>query len=219
MGGDYIVKKMIHLLGNIPNNITLACSGGPDSMGALAFLLQGRKNVTLAYFNHGSAHGNTAQKFVTDIANKHGLHLKIGSISRPQNKEESIEEYWRNERYNFLHKLPGSVITAHHLDDVAEWWVFSSLNGQSRLIPYRKYPNIIRPFLKSPKCLLLNCVIAQNMPFLHDPSNTNTRYRRNLIRKKIMPYAFEVNPGLHKVLSKKIEKAYQAAECQIRPAC
>ena len=213
------MKKMIHLLGKIPNNITLACSGGPDSMGALSFLLRGRKNVTLAYFNHGTAHGSEAQAFVASIADKYSLPLKIGNVLREQRRDESAEEYWRNERYLFLHKLPGQVITAHHLDDVAEWWVFSSLNGQSKLIPYRRRPNVIRPFLKSPKTLLLNCVAAHDMPFLHDPSNINIRYRRNLIRKKIMPHAFEVNPGLYKTLSKKIDAAYQLAEHPQLPAC
>ena len=67
--------------------------------------------------------------------------------------------------------------------------------------------------------MLTNCAIKRNVPFLQDPSNFDTRYRRNLIRKKIMPFTFEVNPGIYKMLSKKLDAAYQTAEKQIRPVC
>ena len=123
------MSNMIQLLGSIPNNVTLACSGGPDSMAILAFLLRGRKNVKLVYFNHGTKHADSAQAFVEQVAHERNLSLEIGNIKRDRLPSESVEEYWRNQRYNFFNQFSGPLITGHHLDDVAEWWIFSSLNG------------------------------------------------------------------------------------------
>ena len=213
------MSNMIQLLGSIPNNVTLACSGGPDSMAILAFLLRGRKNVKLVYFNHGTKHADSAQAFVEQVAHERNLSLEIGNIKRDRLPSESVEEYWRNQRYNFFNQFSGPLITGHHLDDVAEWWIFSSLNGTSRLIPYRREPNVIRPFLKATKSQLVRCALSQGFSFLQDPSNSNVRYRRNLIRKKIMPHAFEVNPGLYKMLRKKIDAEFQRQSRADLPVC
>jgi hypothetical protein len=32
------------------------------------------------------------------------------------------------------------------INDVAEWWIFSSLHGESKLIPFQN-KNVVRPFL------------------------------------------------------------------------
>ena len=53
--------KMIRILGNIPNQVTVACSGGPDSMAIIDFLRKGRKGVTVAHFDHGTDHGISAR--------------------------------------------------------------------------------------------------------------------------------------------------------------
>jgi tRNA(Ile)-lysidine synthase TilS/MesJ len=58
---------MIKLLGKIPNTVTLACSGGPDSMAALDFLMRGRKRVKVAHFDHGTEHGSKARKILAEF--------------------------------------------------------------------------------------------------------------------------------------------------------
>ena len=57
---------MIRILGKIPKNVTVACSGGVDSMAVVNFLLEGRRNVNLAYFNHDTQHSRKAQEFVEE---------------------------------------------------------------------------------------------------------------------------------------------------------
>ena len=47
---------MIRIIGKIPSTVTVACSGGIDSMVFVDFLLQGRRKVNLAYFNHDTQH-------------------------------------------------------------------------------------------------------------------------------------------------------------------
>ena len=95
---------MIRIIGKIPHTITIACSGGIDSMVFTHFLLQGRKKVNLAYFNHDTQHSHIAQKFVENYANQNNLNLFIGRVKGSKGKR-SLEEFWRDERYDFLQRI------------------------------------------------------------------------------------------------------------------
>ena len=196
----------IDFLGKIPNKVTLACSGGPDSMAVLDFLRSGRKEVTVAYFHHGTAHGDVAFDFLKGYCLENNIpfvHSKISSGMKP--KSMSSEEWWRSERYMFFDSIPGKKITCHHLNDVAEWWIFSSLNGNPRLIPYQN-GDVIRPFLLTPKESFIDWCKRKNVPYVTDPGNTDLKFARSRIRNMIMPEALSVNPGLLKVLKKKLIK-------------
>ena len=104
-------------------------------MVALDFLLNGGYRPVVVHFDHGTDHGDEAKEFVRKRCKELNLKLVIGQIGRDKRKDESIEEYWRDERYSYFGKFPGKLITVHHLDDVVEWWIFSSLHGKPRLIP------------------------------------------------------------------------------------
>jgi tRNA(Ile)-lysidine synthetase-like protein len=142
---------MIRIIGKIPHNLTVACSGGIDSMAVVHFLLQGKKKVNLAYFNHDTQHSHKAQEFVENYASDNKLNLVIGRVKGCKGKR-SLEEFWRDERYDFLQRISSNyTITCHHLDDCVETWLMSSFHGQSKLIPYHRGGNIYRPFLMTTK--------------------------------------------------------------------
>jgi len=234
---------MIKLLGSIPNKIAIAVSGGPDSMAALNFLRNGGKREVLAlHFNHGTGrHSVEAEALLQCYCEDNGVPLVVGQLSRGKLKEESKEEFWRNERYSFFGDYllgPFSqlmqpserrrinayqieydlladfyysnppIITCHHLDDAVETWIFTSLHGNSMLIPYKR-DNFIRPFLSTRKAELTDWCENKRIPYIIDPSNEDTSYMRNFIRHTLLPNALRVNPGLHKVVRKRVEKAYR----------
>jgi tRNA(Ile)-lysidine synthase len=126
----------------------------------------------------------------------------IGNMDRGS---KSTEEHWRDERIMFLEGLEGAIITGHNLDDVVEWYLFSTLHGQSKLIPYQRN-NIIRPFLSTSKKELESWCDRHGVPYMNDPSNKDEKYMRSIIRHKILPEALRVNPGLATVIKKKVEK-------------
>jgi len=194
---------MIRLLNKVPKTIMVACSGGVDSMAVLDFLCNSDRRVAVAHFNHGTAQANIAQEFVEDYCTVHDIPCVVGKIVKDKDPAESWEEYWRQERYGFLEKFSSPVVTAHHLDDVCEWWLFSSLHGKPALIP-STYKNIIRPFLCTAKQVFEKWCAAKAVPYFIDESNVDTRYMRNFIRHEMMQQALHVNPGLRKVLAKKI---------------
>tara|TARA_B100000029_G_scaffold491738_1_gene552261 strand:+ start:162 stop:791 length:630 start_codon:yes stop_codon:yes gene_type:complete len=196
---------LIQLACPVPRDVIIACSGGVDSMVALDFFVKGRKNIKVAHFDHGTPHAQLAKRFVESYCRDHEIELLQSRVTRPKLDSESPEEYWRNERLSWLYSLPGQVITAHHLDDAVEWWIFSSLNGIGRVIPSSN-KNIIRPFLWTPKEELINWSKRKKVPYIKDESNKDVRYARNRIRHNILPEALKINPGLYKVVKKKLQE-------------
>ncbi|MDX1535263.1 MAG: tRNA lysidine(34) synthetase TilS [Candidatus Spechtbacterales bacterium] len=198
---------MIHVLGKIPRKIHIAVSGGPDSMTALDFL-SNNHDVTAMYFHHGTKFGDDCMEFVSDYCKKNDIPLLTEKISRKKKKSESPEEYWRNERYAWFNSFDAPIVTAHNLDDAVEWYIFTSLHGEAKLIPY-KNNNVIRPFLITSKSEFLEWAERKNVPFLKDPANSDRKYARSTIRHDIMPHALKVNPGLYKVVRKMLQEEYK----------
>lgn len=194
---------MLKMIGSLPRSCVVACSGGVDSMAVLSFLMRGKGHVTVAYFNHGTQHSEQTQNFVEEFCSLNRLQLTVGRIQGGKAPRESWEEYWRHGRYSFLQSLSLPVLTAHHLDDCIEQWLFSSFHGNPQIIPYRN-GNVIRPFLPTKKESFRAWCVDKGVPWIDDLSNQDTRYMRNHIRHNVMPQVLKVNPGIAKVIRKKV---------------
>jgi len=196
---------MIKVLSEIPKSeFGLACSGGVDSMAILDFLIKGKYNPHVLYFNHNTEHGHEAEKFITDYCKEKSLKLTIGRTElRPTSNKEKI---WSDLRYEFFSQFDFPIMTCHHLDDCVETWIWSSLNGQSKIIPYRNQ-NVIRPFRLNRKYEFVDWCERKGIEWIEDKSNSDTKYMRNFIRHELMPKALVVNPGLYKVVAKVVKEA------------
>jgi tRNA(Ile)-lysidine synthase len=199
---------MLHQLINIPHNehFYVACSGGVDSMAIASFYKLGNKKFTLAYFNHGTQQANSMEKHVLEWGMKNDVPVVVGTINdaRTLGKGHSPEEYFRTCRYEWFDKLPvSSIITCHHLNDVAETWIFSNLHGEAKLIAARR-GRFLRPFLTTPKENLTEWCLRHGVDWVEDRSNNDLNIPRNLIRHVILPQSLKINPGLLKVLRKKL---------------
>ena len=196
---------MIRLSMKLPSRLAVAVSGGADSMAALNFLSR-KKDVTALHFNHGTPHADLAQRVVVEYCRDNNISCIIGDIGlKACPPRTSLEDFWRKQRYRFFEESAGelSVITCHHLDDVIETWLFTSLHGDPRLIPSKR-GRYLRPFLSTRKAVLEGWCEDKEVPNIFDPSNNDTNFMRNYIRHEIVPKALRVNPGLPKVLRKKI---------------
>ena len=200
---------MIRIIGKIPRMVTVACSGGIDSMCVVDFLRRGNRKVHLAYFNHDTHHSHQAEKFVKQYCGKNNVFLTVGRVKGLKGKR-SIEEFWRDERYKFLENLNSEfIITAHHLDDVVETWLMSSFHGNPKLIPYKRNESVFRPFLMTEKKAFKNYAEKYNVEYLEDPTNTSINYMRNYTRHNIVPHVLKVNPGIRKTIKKKLIEIYK----------
>jgi tRNA(Ile)-lysidine synthase len=195
---------MITLLVPLPKQLTVAFSGGVDSCAAVDFLSR-KHDVTCAFFHHGTENSERAYEFVANFCSDRRLSLIFARISEPDvPKGISQEEHWRDQRYTFLRTL-GPVITAHHLDDCVETYIHSALNGTPKVIPMIRN-NVLRPFLTTRKSELISWCQRHDVLWIEDISNQDSKYMRNYIRNELMPHALRVNPGLHTLVKKVVEK-------------
>jgi len=183
-------------------------------MAVLDFLRRGKKNITVLHYNHGTLHANTAQDTVVKYCKNYDIVVHIDKLLLHPPDGESRENYWRKCRYKFFNdatSLP--IITCHHLDDAVENWIFTSLHGNPMMIPLAR-DQFIRPFLVTPKEVLLEWCDRKSVPYVIDPSNYDTSFMRNYIRAEIMSKAMFVNPGLKKVIKKKILGMKKTIDCK-----
>ena len=193
------------LLGKINKECYVACSGGKDSMSLLTFLLNGRRNVTVLYFNHGTEHGKEAELFLQDYCIKHKLCLHIGTYFG----KEKTEQAWRNARYKFFSFFKDKpILTGHKLQDNIETFLFSTIKGTSKFIPYQR-DNIIRPFLLVSNDEINKYCKKNNVIWIEDPSNAECNYDRNKIRNEVIPVLKQINPGLEKTFFKRCIEKYK----------
>lgn len=196
---------MIKLQGKLPRQLYVAVSGGVDSMVVLDFLKRNHE-VRVLHFHHGTGHSDKAQHFVKDYCRKNKLSYHTDRIIGTVPLGRSREEYWREHRYNFLSRFTDApVVTAHHLDDCVETWVFSSLNGTGKIVPYRRN-YVVRPFRLNRKRDLQLWADLKGVPYISDPSNNDLCFRRNYIRHEMMSHILEVNPGIHTTIAKKVKE-------------
>lgn len=194
---------MLKLLFPMPKQVTVAFSGGVDSVAVVDFLSK-KHDVTCAFFHHGTENSDRALKFVTQFCTDRNLPMFLGVLNYDKPKDMSYEEFWREERYQYLATL-GPVITAHHLDDCVETYIWSALHGKPK-VPNLVRGNVIRPFLTTPKQAFIDWCTRKNLSWCEDLSNEDERYTRNYVRKNLVPHALKVNPGLHKTVKKIVEK-------------
>ena len=198
---------MIKIQGKVPRKVMVAVSGGVDSMAALDFLRRNHE-VEVFHFNHGTENSERAEDVVRRYVTKYDIPFQIRGIdnrSKPQGR--SWEDWWREERYKWMdvfadRHLP--IVTCHHLDDCVETWIWSSLHGTGKIVPYRR-KNILRPFRQTRKRDFELWAALYNVPYAEDASNGDTRYTRNYIRHDMMPHVLRVNPGIHKTVLKKVK--------------
>ena len=79
------------------------------------------------------------------------------------------------------------------------------MHGTGKIIPYSRNDRILRPFRLTRKRDLELWANLKSVPYIEDDSNADTCYTRNYIRHEMMPHVLRVNPGIHKVISKKVK--------------
>lgn len=174
-------------------------------MAALDFLRRNH-DVTVLHFNHGTAHGERAEEFVLRYCRENRIPFIVDRVRQTIPPGPSREEWWREKRYEFFHKYAvDPVVTCHHLDDCVETWVWSSMHGTGKWIPYRNR-NVVRPFRLTRKRDFEYWCSFNNVPWIEDDSNADIGYTRNYIRHEMMPHVLKVNPGIHKTIAKKVKE-------------
>lgn len=185
-------------------HFALAVSGGADSLSMMVLAHQAQQknlNFTVLSFNHNlRPEAANEARYVAKLAKQFGLPVKVLSW-QPQNKLADVQAKARMARYEAMlaycarQKLDG-LILAHHLQDQAETFLQrlirgSSVDGLSAMqavsyldkMPIGGQVPIVRPFLETDQAALHQCLTASGLQPVQDPSNSDNRFQRVLLRE------------------------------------
>lgn len=206
-----------HQLFDDEKKILIALSGGADSVFALYFFhkYSNKYNITIAaaHVNH-SLRGSESlrdKNFCRKLCGKLDLEFYSKTVnvkSFAKKNKYSIEEAARILRYKKLEEILAKskselIVTAHNADDNSETVLLNIVNGTgleglSGISVKRE--NIIRPFLCLSKEQITEYLKSENIDFVEDSTNNDLSFRRNFIRKEILPKLLELNPSLNRVV-------------------
>ena len=207
---------LFNLTHKLPDHCFVAVSGGVDSMSALHWLASGNKNrvAGVVYISHGTAYSweasSAVRKYFSQLREENKLHLttilKGHSIDDLPGPGESVENFWRDKRYEYFRIASLPVVLAHNFDDCVEEYIMCTMvRGREGTIPYQ-HGNCIRPFRLWKKASICAYAKRHKIPYVEDPSNVDVSFKRNFIRHLIAPKVVELNPGIYKIVGKMIEK-------------
>ncbi|MFL2983396.1 MAG: tRNA lysidine(34) synthetase TilS [Candidatus Neomarinimicrobiota bacterium] len=192
-------KKEINSFSELCNNdkIIVSVSGGLDST-ALLLLLHHLScfQLVVAHINHNLRNqSNNDEEYVKNLCKELKIPFFVKSLNPlKRDKKQSVEEWGRNERYDFLNKLLEKtkfkwIMTAHHANDQVET-LLMNLSRQSGIAGLRgiakQREKIIRPLLIFTKDEIRFFAKKNKFPFCEDLSNLDINKTRNFIRQKVL---------------------------------
>lgn len=195
----------------------VAVSGGVDSMVLLHALVRLAPRLGLriqvTHVHHG-LRGRSADRdaaLVSAEAVRHGVPVSVERLApatRPAGT--SVQGWARDARYARLEAVRKKIraawiVTAHTQNDQAETVLLNLLRGTGPRgvagIPGRR-GRILRPLLAVSRGEVEAYAAAQGVVFREDPSNRSVAYRRNRIRRQLLPLlAREYNPRIVEALA------------------
>lgn len=197
---------------------------------ALARIREPTRRVVLAHVDHGlrpdsADHAAAAEQLASAL----GLPIRLERLGgRPEaiHTGLGVEEAARRERYRLLadavrEEGAGALVLAHHRDDQAETVLLHLVRGAgtggaagmaeltTRRIPWWDNPRepadsvaIWRPMLAEPRAVLAAYVASLGLAPLHDPTNDDPAFRRNLVRHEVLPVLERAWPGAAAALAR-----------------
>jgi tRNA(Ile)-lysidine synthase len=215
-----IESALLSAINNYPQTpLIIAYSGGVDSqvlLHALAELKHAKKisnRITVCHINHGlSANANTWQAFAEKECIKLKLTFVACEVNVKQKAQHSLEALARDARYQALYSLydeQSLIITGHHRDDQTETFLLalkrgSGLKGLSAMASKINQGKdiILRPLLNVSRAEIVHLANQQQLKWVEDESNSDTRFDRNFIRQTIMPLLSERWPSITQTINR-----------------
>ncbi len=204
---------------SISKTVLVAFSGGYDSMCLLNVLLELNLHPIAIHLNHNwrGEESRQEEENCRKFCQTHGLEFYSETLPAGV---KATETEAREARYDFFERCARkfnskAVLTAHNADDNAETILYriakgTGIEGLKGISPVRGI--YYRPLLTTYRTEIEEYCKKHNLTPNSDSSNENTRYKRNLIRKNILPELEKINPEAKSALNTLSENARNDAE-------
>ena len=212
--------------------LAVAVSGGPDSLVLLDALLAARERggpaLHVLHFDHAWRPGSAAvARDVQAVCRARGVALTSERAARSApDPGESREMAARRQRHDFLRRAGAQlgvvrVATGHQADDQVETMLMNLARGggPDALQGMRLDDGwTLRPLLTVWRSQVETYAMVRRLPTHRDPANDSPDFRRNRIRREVIPLLDEIYPGVRKALLRAGALAAPAAEPMVRSA-
>jgi len=204
---DQFLKNNLNLIPQYKQKkFLLAVSGGVDSMVLLHLFKKHDLSFEVAHCNFQlrGIDSDNDELFVKEVCeiNNIKFHIKHFDTKRIESSsKDSIQMIARKLRYNWFKHLCKEytidyIVTAHHLNDQIETFFLNlcrgtGINGLKGIEVLKD--RLFRPLINVSKENILSYSKLNSISFREDESNLSTKYKRNLIRHKIIPLFEELN--------------------------
>ena len=168
--------------------VDLAVSGGPDSVGLALLALEAGLVATLHHVDHHARpdSGEDAD-FVRALGARLGTPVSAHDVSVPVGP--NFEARARAARRAVL---PGGALTGHTMDDLAETVLLNVLRGAGLDGLSPMVGDATKPLLGVRRADVAAYVAGRGVQVRHDPTNVDSRFRRNRVRHEVLPLLDEV---------------------------
>lgn len=179
-------------------------SGGRDSacMLDLAVRVRGAEAVTALHVNYGlREEADEDERHCAELCRRLGVALEVEHPRRPESGS-NLQAWARNERYAAAARLAGgqegAIVTGHTADDQVETILYRLASSPSRraLLGMRlKDGRLVRPLLSTTRAETTAYCEERGLPWRDDASNEEADYKRNLLRREVIPQLDRIHPA------------------------
>ncbi|HLZ33997.1 MAG TPA: tRNA lysidine(34) synthetase TilS [Nitrospira sp.] len=212
---DTVQEQQLFIPGQ---HLLVAVSGGPDSVALLSLLASmapdWRLTLTAVHFNYGlrGSESDGDEAFVSTLCRERGIALLI---RRPtlvkERRQSSLQALARDARYAAMKSITyeigaDRIVVGHTANDQAETMLMWMLRGAGLTglagMPFIREALIVRPLLAVSRKEILDYLRQEGLQYRRDSSNESVRFRRNRIRRELVPVMEQIAPATVRLLQR-----------------
>lgn len=199
-------------------HMLVAFSGGPDSVALLSLLASlapdWRLKLTAIHFNYGlrGSESDGDEAFAASFCQARNIPFIVRRpVLAKRRRASSLQALARWARYAAMKSLAHEIradriVTGHTANDQAETMLMWMLRGAGLTglagMPFIREDLIIRPLLKTTREEVLNYLKHESLSYRQDSSNVTGLYRRNRIRRELLPVMAQLTPSIVRLLER-----------------
>jgi tRNA(Ile)-lysidine synthase len=164
------------------SEVTLAVSGGADSLALLLLAARAELHGTAVHVDHGLREGSGSEAAVVQAAAERfgaAFESRVVHVGPGPNLEARARTARRS-------VLPADALTGHTADDQAETVLLNLLRGAA-LDGLAGMRAVTKPLLRVRRAETQLLCATLGLAVVHDPSNCDPAIRRNRVRHELLP--------------------------------
>lgn len=222
------VQQRLASLDTAGRHVTLALSGGVDSVVLLDLLLKISRrlgfSLSCIHINHQlSPNASDWADFCRRVCAQMQVPIEVKKVHVAQRAGRGLEAAARTARYRAFAEIESDfLMLAHHQDDQVETLLQNLLRGSGLLgasgMPEMRLHaqgegrqvTLFRPLLEVPRALLLHYAQQHELQWIEDESNADTAFARNYLRHTVLPLIEQRFPAYRETLTRAAEHFAEA---------